>query len=228
MTKYFTLFLVVLIVAILMAAIVPARADLNVPANAATRLAALESFTNNVGEANLVDGAVTTNKLGADAVTGAKLADDACDSEHYTDGSIDTAHIADAQVTPAKANTALKTKVCVKDIEGFNADQQEYIFVAPYDCTIVSIGLVSDTATTASSATTNWAFQVANLTITSNLCSSAKSTSDTEVTGDTLYDLGADQFLTLSAGDVLELQATKTDTPTSWATAEIISVVEFY
>jgi len=171
MTKYFTLFLVVLIVAILMAAIVPARADLNVPANAATRLAALESFTN---------------------------------------------------------NTALKTKVCVKDIEGFNADQQEYIFVAPYDCTIVSIGLVSDTATTASSATTNWAFQVANLTITSNLCSSAKSTSDTEVTGDTLYDLGADQFLTLSAGDVLELQATKTDTPTSWATAEIISVVEFY
>jgi len=124
--------------------------------------------------------------------------------------------------------TALKTKVCCKDIEGFNASQQEYIFVAPYACTIVSIGIVSDTATTSSDAVTNWSFQVSNLTVSSNLLSSAKATSATEITGDALYDLGADQYLALSAGDVLEFQATKNDTPTDLSSAEIMSVVEFY
>jgi len=132
------------------------------------------------------------------------------------------------KVSPSKADTALKTKVCCKDIEGFNASQQEYIFVAPYACTIVSIGIVSDTATTSSDAVTNWSFQVSNLTVSSNLLSSAKATSATEITGDALYDLGADQYLALSAGDVLEFQATKNDTPTDLSSAEIMSVVEFY
>lgn len=136
--------------------------------------------------------------------------------------------IGSGKVSPSKADTELKTKVVCKDIEGFNASQQEYIFVAPYDCTVVSIGIVCDTATTGSSAATNWAFQVANLTVSSNLLSAAKSTSATEITGDALYDLGADQYLSLSAGDVLEFQATKTDTPTDLSGAEIMSVIEFY
>jgi len=127
------------------------------------------------------------------------------------------------------ASTNLRTKVCCKDIEGFNASQEEYIFVAPYDCTIVKVGLVCDTATTGSDASvTNWSFQVANLTISSNLLSAAKTTGATEITGDALYDLGVDQFLDMSEGDVLEFQATKNDSPTSLATAEIMSVVEFY
>ena len=58
----------------------------------------------------LVDGSVTTAKLGADAVNGSKIADDSINSEHYVDGSIDTAHIADSQITTAKlASNAVQT-----------------------------------------------------------------------------------------------------------------------
>jgi len=56
---------------------------------------------NTVSTAKIQNGAVTTDKLGADQVTGAKIADDAINSEHYTDGSIDTAHIAADQITGA-------------------------------------------------------------------------------------------------------------------------------
>lgn len=55
-----------------------------------------------VGTSAVIDLAVTTGKLAADAVTGAKLADAAVDSEHIVAGSIDTAHIANDQVTNDK------------------------------------------------------------------------------------------------------------------------------
>jgi len=47
-----------------------------------------------VSSAKIVDGAVVLAKIGADAVDGTKIADESIDSEHYVDGSIDTAHYA--------------------------------------------------------------------------------------------------------------------------------------
>jgi len=57
---------------------------------------------NSIISAKIVDGAVTTDKLGADAVIGTKIADNAVDSEHIKAGAIDTAHIGDLQVTKEK------------------------------------------------------------------------------------------------------------------------------
>ena len=73
-----------------------------------------------IGTSQLVDGSVTTAKLGADAVNGSKIADDSIDSEHYVDGSIDTAHIADSQITTAKITDANVTtaKIAADAIDG--------------------------------------------------------------------------------------------------------------
>lgn len=60
-----------------------------------------------VGTSAIINLAVTTGKLAADAVTGAKLADAAVDSEHIVAGAIETAHIGNDQVTNDKlANIA--------------------------------------------------------------------------------------------------------------------------
>ena len=50
----------------------------------------------------LVDDAVDSDHLSADAVDGTKIADDAIDSEHYTDGSIDLAHLSADSVDGTK------------------------------------------------------------------------------------------------------------------------------
>ncbi len=54
---------------------------------------------NGIVEANIADGAVTSDKLSAESV----------DSDQYVDGSVDTIHIGDDQVTGAKLNPALVT-----------------------------------------------------------------------------------------------------------------------
>ena len=106
-------------------------------------------------------------------------------------------------------------------IGGLAASVNKFIFIAPTRCVISNIKLVSDTATTDSNGTNKWTFQIANLTQTLDLCSTAKTTNGAEMAGDTAYDLGVDQNLVLSAGDVLELQITKGATPTDLTNAQI-------
>jgi hypothetical protein len=65
---------------------------------AAASITATELANNSVDTGELVNLAVTTAKLDADAVDGTKLADNAVDSEHITAGAIDTAHIAADQI----------------------------------------------------------------------------------------------------------------------------------
>lgn len=72
-----------------------------------------------VDSAEIVDGAIDTVHLSADAVTGAKIADDAVDSEHIADGAIDTAHIAASQVTYAKIqNVSATNRILGRDSAG--------------------------------------------------------------------------------------------------------------
>ena len=124
--------------------------------NAPTNGYALTAQSGNTGgltwaASGVADGAVTVDKLGADAVTGAKIGDNqinsehyaagsidnehlaadcvggsnigdnVINSEHYADGSIDTAHIADLNVTGAKLAVDRRSTGTGTDIYDGNA-----------------------------------------------------------------------------------------------------------
>ncbi len=126
------------------------------------------------------------------------------------------------------AERALK-KTSVITLDGWAGTDQRYLFVAPYDCTIDQVWLVSDTAIAAHDAN-YYSFQVQNLTAAAALLSSAQTTQitgGTAITADAPYALSPDQNATVSDGDVLELQITGSGAPTTLATAEIVGVVEY-
>lgn len=126
------------------------------------------------------------------------------------------------------AERALK-KTSVVQLDGWDGTDQRYLFVAPYDCNIDQVYLVSDTAVAAND-TNYYAFQVQNLTQSEALLSSAKTTQatgGTAIAADTPYAVAPDQNQVISDGDVIELQVTETGTATDLAGAEIIAVVEY-
>lgn len=96
------------------------------------------------------------------------------------------------------------------------------------------IGIFPSATTTGSSAgVTEYAFQLVNLTTTDELFSSEPSTATTvggvgggEFTAGQVYWLNVDQFEEVAEGDVLELQITKTGSPTAVASFSI--VLDFY
>jgi len=117
----------------------------------------------------------------------------------------------------------------VVTLDGWDATDQRYLFVAPYDCRIDQVYLVSDTAVAAND-TNYYSFQVQNLTQSEALLSSAQTTQatgGTAITADTPYAVAPDQNHVISDGDVLELQVTETGTATDLTGAEIIAVVEY-
>ncbi len=126
------------------------------------------------------------------------------------------------------AEQALK-KTSVVTLTGWDATDQRYLFVAPYDCKVDQVSLVSDTAVAASD-TNYYAFQVQNLTQSQALLSSAKTTQatgGTAITGDSPYNLSPNQNQVISDGDVLELQITETGVATDLTAAEIVGIVEY-
>ena len=126
------------------------------------------------------------------------------------------------------AERALK-KTSVATLGGWDGTDQRYMFVAPYDCRIDQVCLVSDTAVAAND-TNYYSFQVQNLTQSEALLSSAQTTQatgGTAITADTPYAVTPDQNQVISDGDVLELQVTETGVATDLTGAEIIAVVEY-
>jgi hypothetical protein len=126
------------------------------------------------------------------------------------------------------AERALK-KSSALSLAGWDGSDQRYVFVAPYDCSIDQVQIVSDTAVAASD-TNYYAFQVQNLTRAEALLSSAKSTESTggtAITADALYTLDPDQNIVVNDGDVIELQITETGVATDLTGAEILVVVEY-
>ena len=126
------------------------------------------------------------------------------------------------------AERALK-KTSVIALDGWDATDQRYLFVAPHDCNIGQVCLVSDTAVAAND-TNYYSFQVQNLTQSEALLSSAQTTQatgGTAITADTPYAVTPDQNQVISDGDVLELQVTETGVATDLTGAEIIAVVEY-
>ncbi len=126
------------------------------------------------------------------------------------------------------AERALK-KTSVVTLDGWDGTDQRYLFVAPYDCRVDQVYLVSDTGVAAND-TNYYSFQVQNLTESEALLSSAQTTQatgGTAITADEPYALTPDQNQVISDGDVLELQITETVTATDLTGAEIIAVVEY-
>lgn len=126
------------------------------------------------------------------------------------------------------AERALK-KTSVTKVTGWSTTKQRFVFVAPYDCKVSQVYIVSDTAV-AGDDTNYYAFQVQNLTQEESLLSAAKTTQATggaEIVADTPYALTPDQNTVLADGDVLELQVTATGAPTSPSNAEVIVAVEY-
>lgn len=133
----------------------------------------------------------------------------------------------------AAINASLRNTVAV-NIGGFNATEQKYIFAVPelpdgaYGVKIENVRLLSDTATASSAANKKYAFQIADLTNTKNLLATAVDTNTTEITGDTVYEITPDQNNTeLGEGTVLELQITKTGSPTDLSNAEVVVFVDY-
>ena len=107
-------------------------------------------------------------------------------------------------------------------VDGLSATVNIPLIAAPSAIIISDVKIISDTATTGSSAgVTEWGFQVANVTAGNNLKAATKVTSGTEITANTVYALGLDQNLTLATSDVLRLVVTKTGSPTSLTSAKI-------
>lgn len=126
------------------------------------------------------------------------------------------------------AERALK-KTNVTKVAGWDATKQRFVFVAPYDCKVDQVSIVSDTGVAASD-TNYYAFQVQNMTASLALLSAAKTTQatgGTAITVDSPYKLNPNQNQVINAGAVLELQITETGVAVDLNAAEIVAVVEY-
>ena len=120
----------------------------------------------------------------------------------------------------------------MQKIAGFNADQEEFVFIAPAKCRITSAKIVSDTGSATSTNTNKWTLDLQNKSESDDsLCSTPQATYQdsavNEWTEDTEWDLAVDQNNDLDAGDVIELVITKGGTATSQATAEFVIMIEY-
>jgi hypothetical protein len=111
---------------------------------------------------------------------------------------------------------------------GLAGSDDRYFGVAPANMTVQGCTLISDTATTGSDGSHNWAFQIANLDAATTLLAAAQATNDTEITAEVAYAITPDQNQNIALDDILELQITQTGTPTSLASARIKVVLWGY
>jgi hypothetical protein len=133
-----------------------------------------------------------------------------------------------ADPTAEIAERALR-KSSIVGIEGWDGDANRYVFVAPYDCHIDGVRLLS-TDGVAASDTNYYAFQVRNLGAGNDLLSSAQTTQATggqAIAADEPYGIGPDQNRVISRGDVLELQVTETGAATDLSLSQLLVVVEY-
>ena len=133
-------------------------------------------------------------------------------------------------------NAAL-VNVAAVNVGGIAATDQKPLFIVPSvgpsgakGIQIDDIEIVSDVATTGSDDSNKYAFQVHDMLGDADLLATAIDTySGDEMTGDTAYRITPDQNNTnLAAGTVIELQVTKTGSPTDLTNAEILVTVTWH
>lgn len=101
------------------------------------------------------------------------------------------------------------------ELGALSASRNLYLTTSPRTHYVMGCVVVSDTATTGSGAGNRWDFQIRNKTAAVNLLIAAKTTNGAEIAVDTPYAVTADQNQQPAALAVLELQITKTGSPTS-------------
>ncbi len=120
-------------------------------------------------------------------------------------------------------------KTSVVYLKGWSGVDQRYLFIAPYDCRIERVRLLSDTGVGANDAN-YYAFQLRNLGQSSSLLGSRQTTRASggrAIEADGVYELAPDQNEIFLGGEALELQVTKGGSPTDLSGAEIIAAVEY-
>lgn len=109
-----------------------------------------------------------------------------------------------------------------------SATGNSLVWIAPAACSISDVLLVSSVATTGSSGSNYYTFNVRNVTQSENLRSAVKSTNGAEIGSETAYALALDQNLTgIAQNDVLRLDVVKTGTPTDLSSARILAVIRY-
>lgn len=114
-----------------------------------------------------------------------------------------------------------------------SGSDNRFVWMVPASGTFEVVGcyVVSDTATSGSDGSNNYTFQLANLTEGVDLFSSAKTTNGAELAANARYSLAGTlqyhQKGDLDGGDVLELQVTKTGSPTDLSSAEVAVQIDF-
>jgi len=118
-------------------------------------------------------------------------------------------------------------RVATQRIGGLSGSDDRFLFIAPCDCHILQVRLLPDTATAGSDGSNNWSFQVYDHAVSVNLLSAAKNTNGSELAADTDYVLDPDQNTEIAADSPIELQVTKTGSPTALTDAEIMVQIEW-
>lgn len=158
-------------------------------------VADIQADPGSIGTAELADAAVTTAKIADDAVTSAKIAD-----------------AANTQFTPAVITASGQGILAPSGSDQLNQDLVVF-FLPPQITTaqILGVYFLSDTSTSSSDATSQYQFEVYNLTATESLSSASTNTADTEITGGQPYILTVDQNQTIDAGDVIVIRVDELD-----------------
>lgn len=179
------------------------------------------------GTFSIVNGAVDTAALGADAVTNAKLADDAVQTENIVDLHVTTAKINDDAVTTAKINagavttTELGADAVTNAKLADNAVQTENIA----DANVTTAKIADSNVTTAKIADSNvTTAKIADSNITTaKIADDAVTPAKVSVLSDTLLSTTAQRFL-FTQDTVTGYQATALSGDISVATDGTVSL----
>lgn len=99
-------------------------------------------------------------------------------------------------------------------IGALSASGNYLAFCVDHTVKIGRVEILSNTATVGSDGTNNWAFVVQNLTDANTVCDE-NTNAGGDISADTPWSLGVVSNNTIQAGDVLEIQVTKNNSPTS-------------
>lgn len=159
---------------------------------------------------------------GAAAPTGAQKAANML--AHVTaTKTIDQRNEADSAWNPIlAANVANHTLDFQVRIGALAGSDDRFVFAAPLDFTCAELVIISDTATSGSDGSNNWAAQVANLTAANDLLATAWNSNGDELAADGAKVVTLDQNQAISQNDVIEVQFTQTGSPTALSSAEIL------
>lgn len=156
-------------------------------------------------------------------------------SEIY--GQQQTDNIANGAVTPVKQSSPARTRFIrvrlrkAPVLTGSNQTLNAYVFTAKQALTIVSARIISNNATTGSTASENWGFTIRNITAAVNCAATPFTTNGSELAGDTPKEITVNQNQIFAVNDQVGMQYIANDTgsagPTNLNAADVDVEIEY-